>query len=929
MKYLHAIVNDGYCLFIHLISQIVDGLYSKMLEFPKVQLIWVASVMIDVSGVGFDSLLVSLLRQIVGGDFSEGNLWLSFEIVNLFTSKWDSILDEEPLVLSSALYTYLRLLADHYRLAQSPKLIVLKRKEIGFCVRMLREKFHLCLRIGRDLVRLLQDLVHIPEFRAIWKDLLLNPNSFQTSGFTDISHIYGMKTSSRYFLLRITPEMETQLRFLLTHVKLGSQRRHQAWFTRKFLFAPERETLVSDIVRFICCSHHPSNEILQSDIMPRWAVIGWLLKLCSKKYFEANVKLTLFYDWLFFDEKVDNVMNVEPAMLLMVNSIPRYIDITNSLLEFLLLVVENYDMDRKNVIYNGVSSAISMLVSKGVIGSLDIFSSCKLLSPFVKEMLQRFMSKVQSGNPSPEMPPEYLSSEMPPQTSPNPPYLEIQTHQSAKLRACPRNAELSAQHISVLKPTSAASLCEGQVDNLTNLIRKIREFMIISSKEGQKLVENILRLYINPANEGKFGGIGSEYLACELKKELELAGYNLFSPVGSLPNSDDNADDEVQSVTAAIIRTFIISQHQSIRLMLFWWSRNGCLVGPRLLSYASRLAHEAHEAGYGASYTTDINYTKMPLLKNHIEGYMSLTTSGNDDHVNGTITPNPEVDKKLISKMIDSAFASYRSIFSHAKDSLSKEVGIVPGKLLSMDVISCSLWKSKFFKDLFCYIFSNLPDISLSDEDVILLLVTQLEDTDLLYMQMDLGLKRVTIFGEDVKKVLQLIRRSIYWKQVDQHNVWGLIRSELTVSEFPVEKLLLGCFFSTDFDSKTSGIVVGGHLALCSSCAPTPEIVGAVMLLPNDKFPGFAGAIFSHWTVTNASMFCNSVADFLNKLGNKNGKSPLDWDGFLINQSGLLFLLEYFKAQGERGVNMLEKLALILSNLEIRPGETTVPMDTG
>lgn len=173
MKYLHAIVNDGYCLFIHLISQIVDGLYSKMLEFPKVQLIWVASVMIDVSGVGFDSLLVSLLRQIVGGDFSEGNLWLSFEIVNLFTSKWDSILDEEPLVLSSALYTYLRLLADHYRLAQSPKLIVLKRKEIGFCVRMLREKFHLCLRIGRDLVRLLQDLVHITEFRGIWKDLVI------------------------------------------------------------------------------------------------------------------------------------------------------------------------------------------------------------------------------------------------------------------------------------------------------------------------------------------------------------------------------------------------------------------------------------------------------------------------------------------------------------------------------------------------------------------------------------------------------------------------------------------------------------------------------------------------------------------------------------------------------------------------------------
>ncbi|XP_021751525.1 integrator complex subunit 3-like [Chenopodium quinoa] len=927
MKYLHAIVNDGYCLFINLLSQIVDGLYSKMLEFPKVQLIWVASVMIDVSGIGFDCLLVSLLRQIVGGDFSDGNLWLSFEMVNLFSLKWDLILNEEPLVLSCALYTYLRLLADHYRLACSPKLNELKRKEIEFCVRMLREQFHLCLRIGRDLVRLLQDLVHIPEFRAIWKDLLLNPSSFGTTGFSDISCIYGMRTSSRYFLLRITPEMETQLRFLLTHVKLGSQRRHQAWFTRKFLFVPERETLVSDIVRFICCAHHPSNEILQSDVIPRWAVIGWLLKLCSKKYFEANVKLTLFYDWLFFDEKVDNVMNIEPAMLLMVNSIPRYIDMTNSLLEFLLLVVDNYDMDRKNVIYKGMSSAISMLVTKGVIGSLDIFISCNVLSPLVKEMLQKFIFEVESGTckePKGPQPPGILSSDMSSQTLPNPPDLAIQEHLSEGLPACHRNDELNAQHSSVLKPTdSAAPFDESQVGNLANLIGKIGEFMKSSSRKGQQLVENILLLYINPANEDKLGGIGSDYLACELKKELELVGYNLFSPAGSLLNSDD----EVQSITAVIIRTFIISQHQRIKEMLFWWSRNGCLVGARLLSYALRLAHEAHGAGYGVDYTSEITYKNMPLLKCHIEEYLALTYQ-NEDCVNGATTPTPEVDRKLISNMIDSAFTSYRTILTHAKDVSSKEVSD-SGKLPLMDVVSSSLWKGKSLKFLFCSIFLYLPDLSLSDESVILLLVSQLEDADLLYMQMDLGLKRLTIFGEDVQKVLQLIKRSFYWKHEDQHKIWSLIRSELIVNRFPVEKLLLGCFFSTDFDSKASGIAVGGLLALCSSCAPTPEIVGAVMLLPSDKFPDFAAAILSHWTITNASMLSNSVADFLNKLGNADGNAPLDLGSVLVNQSALLFLLEYFKGQGERGDNMLENLALHLSDVETRPKNCIVPMDTG
>lgn len=194
-----------------------------------------------------------------------------------------------------------------------------------------------------------------------------------------------------------------------------------------------------------------------------------------------------------------------------------------------------------------------------------------------------------------------------------------------------------------------------------------------------------------------------------------------------------------------------------------------------------------------------------------------------------------------------------------------------------------------------------------------------MEDPDLLYMQMDLGLKRFSMFGKEVQKVLQLVRRSLCWKQVYQHKIWGLIRSELSVSEFPVEKLLLECFFSTDFDSKASGIAVGGLLALCSFCAPTPEIVGAVMLLPNDKFPDFAAAVLSHWTISNASMFSNSVADFLNKIGNKNGDASLDWSSVLINQSALLFLLEYFETQGVQGVNMLEKL----------PRSSTVPMDTG
>ncbi|KAL0007278.1 hypothetical protein SO802_008780 [Lithocarpus litseifolius] len=98
IKHLHAIVTDGYGLFVHLLVKVVHELYPKLVASARQQLVWVTKEMVDVLAVGFDGLLVCLLRQIVGGDFSEGNLWLCFELLSVFMDKWDCLLEEEPLV---------------------------------------------------------------------------------------------------------------------------------------------------------------------------------------------------------------------------------------------------------------------------------------------------------------------------------------------------------------------------------------------------------------------------------------------------------------------------------------------------------------------------------------------------------------------------------------------------------------------------------------------------------------------------------------------------------------------------------------------------------------------------------------------------------------------------------------------------------------
>ncbi|TYH02171.1 hypothetical protein ES288_A09G117800v1, partial [Gossypium darwinii] len=113
INHLYAIFIDRYKLFLSLLVGIVNELYGKLVDSVKEQLIWVTKEMIDVSATGIDSLLVYLMRQIVGGDFSDRNLWLCFELVSLYLSKWVCLLQEKPVVLTSALYTFIRLLADY------------------------------------------------------------------------------------------------------------------------------------------------------------------------------------------------------------------------------------------------------------------------------------------------------------------------------------------------------------------------------------------------------------------------------------------------------------------------------------------------------------------------------------------------------------------------------------------------------------------------------------------------------------------------------------------------------------------------------------------------------------------------------------------------------------------------------------------------
>lgn len=402
---LTLVNRDGMQAFIAQLIGVVVERYSKLSEAARSQLFWLTKELIKNSVPTADNIVLNLLRQISGGDVSPKNVWLAENVLDLImeNSLW---LEKFPFLLATCVYTYLRLIVDHF----SPNFATLRQREIEFCSKTLREKFQECSMIGRDLVRVLQNVARIPEFESLWREFLEKPTTLCPTLTGGIAQLLAMRTPRRFLQSRLTPDMERKLVFLTHNVKLGQQRRYQEWFQRQYLSTPESQSLRCDLIRFICCVIHPSNEILCSDILPRWAVIGWLLMTCLSNVEASNAKLALFYDWLVFDPEKDNIMNIEPAILVMFHSIRPHPQITATLLDFLIRIMREFSKPLSTQIRNGVHTSLRIILEKRVLPSLSpLFDNPKLdsdLRSMIRDHLSEFCTTEKTAIVIDDIPPQ-------------------------------------------------------------------------------------------------------------------------------------------------------------------------------------------------------------------------------------------------------------------------------------------------------------------------------------------------------------------------------------------------------------------------------------------------------------------------------------------------------------------------------------------
>ena len=378
---LQAVSRDDCAYAVSKLQVFVKDRYDHMQTAAKGAVLYLAKGFVEKRAKGWDSLCHVLLRLIKGGSPTSENVWLASSMVDIVQSHFAAVAKNLAL-LHAALFTFLRVLVDLHGVDEGGRFAAMRALEkhaTALCAKVLREHSKDCVPMGRDLVRLLvsKELLESPELFRVWAEL---------QGSEEVTR--ALRTPSPQWVLqsRVPPEMETHLRFLMTQVRMGNQKRYQEWFRQRHLATPASLSLVPDLIRYVCVVYHPSNQILQSDVLPRWALIGWLLQLVGGTPRERPCLLALLMDYLFFGRK-DSIMNTEPAMLLMVHSIPRYAAMTNSILQHLFGFVAGFGEARQGLARECVAAAFQKLAGVGVVKSMDVLLGSEHVAADVKATL--------------------------------------------------------------------------------------------------------------------------------------------------------------------------------------------------------------------------------------------------------------------------------------------------------------------------------------------------------------------------------------------------------------------------------------------------------------------------------------------------------------------------------------------------------------
>ncbi|KAK2564653.1 Integrator complex subunit 3 [Acropora cervicornis] len=819
---LTYITRDGLSLIISRLIGIVTDKLSKLLDTVRIQVLWLSGELLKNSTPGVEGLCQALLRQISGGDNSVSNVWLAENVLGLLNSNraW---LERNPMLLATAVYTFLRLLEDH----EAAPLKNLQQMEIEFCVALLREKFSDCIPIGRDLVRLLQNVTRIPEFSALWKDILYKPQSLSPQ-FTGISQLLYTRTSRKFLACRLHPEMENKILFLTSKVRFGQQKRYQDWFQKQYLSSPESQSLRADLIRYIVGVVHPCNEVLCSDIIPRWAIIGWLLTSCQTVVSTVNAKLALFFDWLFYQPDKDNIMNIEPAILLMHHSIRSHPTITCTLLDFLCRIIPNYSTLPDVQARQGVLKAFRHILSKKVVMSL----SPLLDNPKMDRELRMLVRSTLA---------EFCDSGSKLEESSTSAFSKVESSSSASSSNDILGGSLGSRMMEAdTSNTKDSELADSGVDEE---LEPPEEEAVFSDPDEDDDNDTDS---VKPDSDGKekdyqFKPIHKEGIDDQEERDSneDVAELEEFESLGDevkeliLKFSQESNVEQRCSLMENILKyiTSLDEFEEDITKSLAF-CLNFCVVDDLLAPCILR-DRVVEDCLDGPIYVLCRNICILPTHDVGRERYLTLLGAlHNVDH---------KIGYRFLfflkaSVFDDERLTMYEDFVNASRGEKTLQVCLIE------DLRVCQQYDIRAFRYIISSIYKKFPEHVVGNTDILHMLVGNMEPRQLNQLVSEIMLGELTIFGED-SKLDTLLESTLEWESFEQQCVWHLIQAEDVLLESFVNIL-------PSLKQNQHAEALANLLILMKSVSPSMDFLTPMLSMEClEKRPGnpFSVSLLRYW----------------------------------------------------------------------------------
>lgn len=147
-------------------------------------------------------------------------------------------------------------------------------------------------------------------------------------------------------LMQIPPFAEEYILFILSSSTKQNFNKHLTWMIEKLDITQNTicEYIIVDIIRYLLLCTDSVQSTNTGEKVHRWYILGWLLRFVKSEVFRMLCKQAMFFDWIFFKGGDSGWLKVyDPVWHLIVNSIAKYKEMSEELIDFLFQLLKEYD----------------------------------------------------------------------------------------------------------------------------------------------------------------------------------------------------------------------------------------------------------------------------------------------------------------------------------------------------------------------------------------------------------------------------------------------------------------------------------------------------------------------------------------------------------------------------------------------------------